>query len=163
MGEHDKLEAALRRNRGRLIRDRWLKELSEACGVRLTERDLLDAAQTARVRSEFFSRVRQAEPLRHWNGDQLEAMDFVAALGNRNEGLRVALLSPVDELVGACLVDVAAVLSRAAQVHAAIHDDLNLASLDLADGMSLQWNVYTGEGVYTQQGALDFFGWGRFA
>jgi uncharacterized protein YpmB len=72
-----------------------------------------------------------------------------------------AVLS-VDRLIGACIVDAAAVLEHAADVLKVVNDDVNLVTMDLADGLSLQGNYYSVHGLYVKEGVIDLWVWGRF-
>jgi hypothetical protein len=167
MADPGKLQAALRRNRGRSIRDQWLNDLAKTCRTSLTSADLIDVSETARLKSAFVAKLldKDCPPVTdQWTKDrESEAYAVVAEIGRQCVGIKVALFSSVDELIGACTVDASAVLIHAADVWKVVKDDVNLVTMDLADGLSLQQNYYSTDGVFVKGGVIDLSVWGRFA
>jgi len=167
MVDQEKLQAAIRRNRGRLIRDQWLHVLAQACGRSVTSDNLIDMTETARLKCALIAKLinNAHRPVAmQWTKDgESQAYAVLAAIGRQSVGIDVVLFSSVDDLIGACVVDASAVLEHAEDVLKVVKDDLNLVTMDLAHGLSLQRNHYSTDGGFVKGGVVDLFVWGRFA
>ena len=162
MAEEQSLELALRRNRGRLIRDPWLADLSQACRAPVTPAALLDLTETERLKEAFVARLINDEmPLRSRLWKEAQEKDVYAALAGLaklNSGVEIILFSSVDDLIGGCALDAARVLENATEVWKVVKNDFGLATRDVADGLCLERNYASQHGGYV----FELSVWGRF-
>jgi hypothetical protein len=161
-----RLEEAARGRKVDEIRLPWIDTLSAAAGVPVDVANLVDVQEVQELRDAFFGKVRNGTPdIGRTNikmEDRRELYDRLASLSPGFADERAVLFSSVDSYIGAVVMPVAAILSRAEAVWSVVNEDLAFASRDVSSGFILEKNHNDLAGNYIPEEILELTTWGNF-
>mgnify|MGYP001558592653 CR=1 FL=1 len=160
-----KLELALRKNKGRLLRPKWTRALKEASGFMATPQDFLSLEETETMKAAFLNASRSQGVLRRYrNKGELSAITAsIRRLSHDAGSIPVLLFSRVDDVLGAVCLPAAPVLNHPTSVWKVVGEDLCIATTDMGTGLRVETNFYHEDGAYVKTGFYELSAWGRFS
>ena len=163
MGETQRLDLAIRRNRGSRIRQEWISRLRKASSCDLANHGFLELEKTVQLRAAFFARLGEIAPTKRlrWEKNALPRVEHLLAQVGRKAGeLTLILFSSVDAFVGAAHLPAAAVLSNFLAVWNVVQEDFCVCTADIETGLCVEFDFYNDNGDYIPNGLYTLSAWG---